>query len=225
MTRERQKGLEKHYRIGQAAEIIGLTPANFRTHIKNGKVLATKTPGGHWRIAESELFRLIGRPQVKNETINTCVIYARVSSQKQKVAGNLERQTIRLRGFARDQQLTVLDVITDVGSGLNEKRKGLAKLFKLAREQQMSHVLIEFRDRLTRFGYRFITDYFLLNGIEVIVKEEEDKESLKDSDLNKELVDDLIAIIHSFSGRLYGRRSAEFRKIKRCIKQAAEKVD
>ncbi|MHA2297038.1 MAG: helix-turn-helix domain-containing protein [Candidatus Hodarchaeales archaeon] len=123
MTRERQKGLEKHYRIGQAAKIIGLTPANFRAHIKAGKILATRTPGGHWRISESELFRLIGRPHVKNEVINTCVIYARVSSQKQKDAGNLERQIDRLSEFARDQQLTVLDTIADVGNGLNENRK------------------------------------------------------------------------------------------------------
>ncbi|MHA2298913.1 MAG: hypothetical protein ACXAEU_10315 [Candidatus Hodarchaeales archaeon] len=47
MRRERQKGLEKHYWIGQAAEIIGLIPANFHAYIKTGKILATKTPGRH----------------------------------------------------------------------------------------------------------------------------------------------------------------------------------
>jgi predicted site-specific integrase-resolvase len=100
-----------------------------------------------------------------------------VSSQKQKDAGNLERQVERLREFARNQQLIVLDIIADVESGLNENRKGIIKLFKLVRERQMSHVLIEFRDRLTRFDYRYVADYLLLNGIEVTVKEEMDKKA------------------------------------------------
>ena len=67
--------------MDKATEILGLAPVNIQTHIKAGKILAAmKTPGGHWRIAESELFRLIGRPLVMNEKTNTCVIYARVSS-------------------------------------------------------------------------------------------------------------------------------------------------
>ena len=48
-------------RHGQAAEILGLTPVNTQTHIKAGKILAIKTPGGYWRIAENKIFRLIGR--------------------------------------------------------------------------------------------------------------------------------------------------------------------
>lgn len=223
MTGGKPSGLEKHYRIGQAAEILGLAPVNIRTHIKAGKIAATKTPGGHWRIAKSELLRLIGRPLVKQGKTNACVIYARVSSQKQKEAGNLQRQVERLHKFARDQQLDILDSIKEVGSGLDENRKGLIKLFRLAREQQMNYVLIEFRDRLTRSGYRYITDYLLLNGVEVFVKENETKQGLTDEDLNTELVEDPIAIISSFSGKLYDPRSAQFRKLRQCAQQIGEK--
>ena len=69
-----------------------------------------------------------------NEKTNTCVIYARVLSYKQKETGNLERQVERLKEFAREQQFAVLDIIKDVGSGLNENRKGLVKLFRFTRE-------------------------------------------------------------------------------------------
>jgi putative resolvase len=117
--------------------------------LKNGTIQAVRTPGGHWRIPERELLRLTGQGSRGNEGV---VIYARVSSPKQKQAGYLDRQVERLQQFAKDQQFPVLQIITEVGSGLNDKRKGLHKLFRLAQEQQMRAVLIEFRDRLTRFG-------------------------------------------------------------------------
>lgn len=101
---------------------------------------------------------------------------------------------------------------------MNENRKGLVELFRFTREQHMSYFLIEFRDRLTRFGYRYIIDYLLLNGVEVSVKEEGKNEGLRDDDLNKELIEDLIAIIYPFLGKYYGCRSAKFREIRNCVK-------
>jgi putative resolvase len=105
-----------------------------------------------------------------------------------------------LQEFTREQQFDVLDIIKDVGIGLNENRKGLVKLFRFTREQHMSYVLIEFRDRLTRFGYRYFMDYLLLKGGEVSVKEEGKNEGLIDRNLNKKLIEDLIATIYSVSG-------------------------
>ncbi|MHA2273511.1 MAG: IS607 family transposase [Candidatus Hodarchaeales archaeon] len=208
--------LEKHYRIGQAAEVLGLSIPNLRLYLQNGTIQAVRTPGGHWRIPERELLRLTGQP---SRGIEGVVIYARVSSQKQKQAGNLDRQVERLQQFAENQQLTVIKTITDVGSGINDKRKGLKKLFRLAHDQRMTTVLIEFRDRLTRFGYRYVTDYLAAYGVEVIVTTPLTAQNANDQALNQELVDDLIAIIYSFSGKLYGRCSAHFRKLRRCVKK------
>jgi putative resolvase len=208
--------LEKHYRIGQAAEVLGLSIPNLRLYLKNGTIEAVRTPGGHWRIPERELLRLTGQDSRRIEGI---VIYARVSSQKQKQAGNLDRQVECLQQFAKDQQLPVLQTITDVGSGINDKRKGLSKLFRLAQEQRMSAILIESRDRLTRFGYRYVRDYLAASGVEVIVTNSLTSQPATDQALNQELVEDLIAIIYSFSGKLYGRRSARFRKLRRCVKE------
>ncbi|MFW9992187.1 MAG: IS607 family transposase [Candidatus Odinarchaeota archaeon] len=225
MNRTSDKRLEKHYRIGQAAEILGLTPENLRLHLRAGKVAAIRTPGGHWRIPETELLRLTGHSTESihrdNARSKSCVIYARVSSQKQAEAGHLNRQVTRLLEFAANQQLEVLETITDIGSGLNESRKGLLKIFKLAREHAMDHVVVEFRDRLTRFGFQFIAECLSLNSVHVLIKEDTLAIDSNDPDLNKELVEDLISIIYSFSGKLYGRRSAKFRKLKKCVEQVS----
>ncbi len=78
---------------------------------------------------------------------------------------------------------------------------------------------------MTRFGYRYIIDYLLLNGVEVSAKEERKNEGLIDEDLNKELIKDLITIIYSFSGKYYSYRSAKFREIRNCVKLAVEKEE
>ena len=80
-------------------------------------------------------------------------------------------------------------------------------------------MLIEFRDRLTRLGYRYVTEYLAASGVEVIVTNSLNSQTATDQALNQELVEDLIAIIYSFSGKLYGRRSARFRKLRRCVKE------
>ncbi|MFX0095287.1 MAG: IS607 family transposase [Candidatus Hodarchaeota archaeon] len=223
MSRLKHEKLEKHYRIGEAAKILGLAPINLRGHIKAGHIRAIRTPGGHFRIPESELLRLTGHPsegEGEDERKKNCVIYARVSSQEQVKAGKLDRQVERLHKYAWDNQLNVIDVITDVGSGLSETRKGITKLFKHTQAHNMDYVLIEFRERLARYGYRYIRDYLASNEVEILVKEADEKVEGRDEDLNKELVEDLISIIYSFSGKLYGRRSAKFRELRRCVEQA-----
>lgn len=210
------KRLEKHYSIGKAAEILGMSRDTLRPHLNSGKVKGIKTPGGQWRIPESELLKLTGQD---TEQENACVIYARVSSQKQKKAGNLDRQVERLQEYAQTQGWPIKAVIKEVGGGLNETRKGLTRVFKLARARQMTKVLIEFPDRLARSGRHYIIEHLALNNVEVVIKDESDNHLKQDKDLNQELVDDLIAIIYSFSGKLYGRRSAKFRKLKKCVQQ------
>ena len=208
--------LEKHYSIGKAAEVLGMTRDTLRPHLKSGKIKGIKTPGGQWRIPESELLKWTGHHIEQKEA---CVIYARVSSQKQKKAGNLDRQVERLQEFANNHGWQIKAVIKEVGGGLSETRKGLARVFKLAREGQMTKVLIEFPDRLARAGRHYIIEYLALNNVEVVIKDESENHLKQDKDLNKELVDDLMAIIYSFSGKLYGRRSAKFRKLKKCVQQ------
>ena len=137
------------------------------------------------------------------------VVYARVSSADQK--DDLERQKNRLIEFARSQGYEDVIVLEDVASGLNEKRRGLGKLFDLVANGEVEVVFITYKDRLTRFGFSYIERFFSSHGVSIHVV---------NGEANKELVEDLIAIVTSFAGRLYGMRSHKKRKVVETLGQA-----
>jgi predicted site-specific integrase-resolvase len=99
-------------------------------------------------------------------------------------------------------------VIEDIASGLNEDRKGLNKLFKLVTERQIETVFITYKDRLTRFGFKYLEAFFSSYGCRI---EAVDPEEVKEP--QQELVEDLIAIVTSFAGRIYGARSHKKRRV------------
>jgi len=93
-------------------------------------------------------------------------------------------------------------IIEDIGSGLNDNRKGLNKLIKLILEGKVNRVIISYKDRLTRFGFNYIKQICDYNNVEIIVVSREER----NESLEVELAEDIISIIHSFSGKLYGMR-------------------
>jgi putative resolvase len=156
-----------------------------------GKIKYIKTPGGKYRYPESEIRRLLGEQMPRGKA----VVYARVSSADQKE--DLERQKQRLTEHARSKGYQDIEVIDDIASGLNENRKGLNKLFKLVTERQIEAVFIAYKDRLTRFGFKYLEAFFSSYGCRI---ETIDSEEIKQP--QEELVEDLIAIVTSFAGRI-----------------------
>jgi len=132
--------------------------------------------------------------------------YARVSSNAQK--DDLERQVEYLR------QRGVQEVITDIGSGLNEKRKGFLRLLDRVLHNEVDKVVILYEDRLTRFGFDTLKKVFEAHGTTIEVLNQADAKPPQE-----ELVEDLITIISHFSGKLYGMRSS---KQKEVVKRAKE---
>lgn len=163
-------------------------------------------------IPESELKRFLGE---KPREIRA-IIYARVSSHKQEKDGNLDRQIERLRNYCSARGYKVVDVITDVTSGLKEDRSGLQKLFDMAERHQIDVVVVEFRDRLTRFGFDYLKRYFESHGVRVEVVEETEKGYME------ELIEDFVTIVISFAGRIYGKRSQKFKKIKKVVEEVVK---
>lgn len=218
---------EKHYRMHEGAEILGLSLPTIRQMIRRGELYASRTTGGHRRVPKSELERLLGK-KIQTNKLSTeplyAVLYARVSSKKQQNMGNLDRQVERLQTFAQEQRYTIVATITDVGSGLNEQRKGLQRLLRMAEAQQMRFIIIEFRDRLARFGYKYLEQIFRMSNIIVVTKEGTKENFSTEEGYMKELVDDLTAIIYSFSGKLYGYRSAQFKVAKHCAKHLKQEL-
>jgi len=114
----------------------------------------------------------------------------------------------------------VVDVITDVASGLKTDRKGLLKLFGYAVSRQINVVVVTYRDRLTRFGFEYLEYFFKQYVVRTEVAFGEEPE-----DAHQELVKDLIEVVTSFAGKLYGMRSHRKKKLVDGFKKLLEGVE
>ncbi len=206
---------EKLYRTREVAELLNISVSGVKKWIKEGKIHAIRV-GRFWMIPESEVRRILSG--VKSVEVRA-VIYARVSSHKQKKEGNLDRQVERLRSYCSAKGYKVVDVVTDVASGLKEDRNGLQKLFKIVESRQVDVVVVEFKDRLTRFGFEYLKRYFESHGVKVEVVEETERGYME------ELIEDFVAIVISFAARIYGKRSQKFRKIKKAVEEVVSNDD
>ena len=198
--------------IGMAAKMIGVCIKTLRRWEKQKRINCFRTIGNHRRFAIQEIHRILKnmggeRIIVKKSQDNNCALYGRVSSHKQKKRGDLEAQINALKTYCKDNSFHVSNIYKDLGSGLNTNRKGFWRLIRDAKKGLFSYVIVNFKDRLTRFGFRYVEenlDEFNVNIIAV--------NKLENKALETELVEDLVSIIQSFSGRLYGMRSHKNKK-------------
>ncbi|WP_236153724.1 IS607 family transposase, partial [Lactobacillus delbrueckii] len=93
-------------------------------------------------------------------------------------------------------------IIQDVGSGLNYKKKGLTELINMICKKQCERVVVNYQDRLVRFGFEMIETICQANDVELVVINQTDN-----VDPNSELVENVLSIITVFSAKLYGKRS------------------
>lgn len=135
------------------------------------------------------------------------VIYARVSSHDQKMHGDLDRQIQFLIQETPDLQNPL--ILSEIGSGLNDKRKKLQELLKMVMNDEVNRVFITYRDRLTRFGFNYLETIFKAKGVEIIVVNQESSTL----SVEEELVNDMMSLMASFSGKLYGMRSKHKRNL------------
>ncbi|RLE89970.1 MAG: IS607 family transposase [Thermoprotei archaeon] len=206
--------MERLYKVSEVARMLNVSSVAVRKWIKSGKLRA-KRIGKLWMIPESELRRFLGE---KPSEVRA-VIYARVSSHKQKKDGNLDRQIERLRNYCSAKGYKVVEVVTDVASGLKEDRNGLQKIFNMVEKHQVDVVVVEFKDRLTRFGFVYLKRYFESHGVRIEVAEETEKGYME------ELIEDFVTIVISFAGRIYGKRSQKFRRIKKVVEEVVSNDD
>ena len=200
----------------EVCQRLGISYATLSRWVREGKIKAIRTAGGKFRVPESEVRRIAEGLPVSREV--RAVVYARVSSSDQR--SDLERQVQYLTEYCASKGYKVIDVLRDVASGLKTDRKGLLKLFNYVVNRQVDVVVIAYRDRLTRFGFEYLEHFFKQYGVEIeVVFGEEPK------DAYQELVEDLIEIVTSFAGRLYGMRSNKKKKLVEGFKELLEGVE
>ncbi|MGJ7922602.1 IS607 family transposase [Neobacillus sp. LXY-4] len=211
--------MEKLYRMNEAAKILGVTVKTLQRWDHSGKATFIRTPKGQRRLPESEINRLKGNSS-KKERNKHLAIYARVSSHEQKTKGDLQRQIEFIKSKMDMTSFNQVTIFEDVGSGLNDKRKGLVKIMKLAEAGLITDLAIRYRDRLTRFGFHYLQTYFESHQVKLQILDDQ----IDDKPLQEELVEDLIAIITSFSGKLYGIRSHKNKIVEKKVKEVLEDV-
>ncbi len=127
-------------------------------------------------------------------------LYARVSSHDQR--HDLERQVARLTAWGTAHGFRVDEVVTEVGSGLNGKRR---KLLAVLANAQVTAIIVEHRDRLARFGIEAITAALAASGRRLLV--------VDPAECSDDLVRDMIEVLTSLCARLYGQRGARNRAL------------
>ena len=154
-------------------------------------------------------------PDPSEQKGTKAAIYARVSSAENRP--NLDTQAERLGQYATARGWQVIDVVKETGSGVNDHRKKLEKL--LRKSDSWDILVVEHKDRLTRFGFHYIDTLLIQLGkrVEVVNLADNDKE---------DLVQDLVAVIYSFSARMYGLRRSKRRteRLLACLEQEAATV-
>lgn len=136
------------------------------------------------------------------------VTYARVSSSENKI--NLESQSQRLIQFCNAKGWTTSENIQEIGSGLNDNRKKLLKVFQ---ENKATKIVVEHKDRLTRFGFNFVTELCNKFGCEIIV--------INNVDGQEDVIQDFVSIITSYCAKIYGKSRSK-RKTEQLIKKLKE---
>ena len=192
------------YKVGEVCELINVTPQTFRRYDKEGIIKTFRTDGNHRMVYRDELLSFLdARGLLFDDTVQSRkdVVYARVSSHDQKQHGDLDRQALFLiENIPASKNLVVLK---EVGSGLNDKRSQIQTLIKMVCNNEVETVYVTYKDRLTRFGYNYLETVFASHGTRIaVIKDEGEAKSVQ-----MELVEDMMSLVASFSGKLYGMRS------------------
>ncbi len=125
-------------------------------------------------------------------------LYARVSSSDQR--NDLDRQVARLVEYATGSGISPTAVVSEIGSGLNGHR---SKLLRRLGDKEIGTIVVEHRDRLARFGVEYLEAALSAQGRILIV--------VDDTEVDDDLVRDMVEVLTWFCARLYGRRSAKRR--------------
>jgi predicted site-specific integrase-resolvase len=196
------------YKPQEFAEMIGVSVKTLQRWDTSGKLKSNRSPTDRRYYTHKQYVDYTGESQTKH---GKTIIYTRVSTTNQK--DDLNNQIEFLKQYANAKGMIVDEIFEDIGSGLNYNRKKWNKLIDDCMQGEIKTILVAHKDRFIRFGYEWFEKFLKLNGVEIIVVNNEKLSP------QEELVNDLISVIHVFSCKIYG-----LRKYKKRIKEDDEIV-
>lgn len=198
--------MENYLKIGEAAEYLNVTEDALRKWEQKNLIKPYRTVGNQRRYTKKMLDQALVGYNSKNDLPTKLTIgYCRVSSAHQKE--DLQRQIAIVQTYC-EKQGKPFKIIQDVGSGLNYEREGFLKLIHMICQKQCDEIIVNYQDRLARFGFELIKTICDENQVKLTVINQTQVE-----DPNQELVDDVLSIITVFSAKLYGKRSHRNEKV------------
>ena len=208
------KDLKKEvYKLGEVAKFVGVTNGTLRRWENLGKVKFSKTDYGTRSLTKDKLIELLKANNLWSDEIECLqkkdVIYCRVSSHDQKKHGDLDRQIQFL--IKTNNDLINPVILSEVGSGLNDKRKQFQKLLRMVLNNEVSRIFITYEDRLTRFGFEYLKTMCEMHGTEIIVVKNNVDVDVKNS-IEQELIDDIKSLMTTFSRKISKTRNKQNKK-------------
>jgi len=194
----------------KAREILQITNKTLRIWDKENKIETIRTPSNIRRYSLRSIQEIISWAHSPLPEKKVC--YCRVSSPKQM--DDLERQQDFFRSNYPDHEL-----VTDIGSGINWKRKGLKTLLERAMRHDISEIVVAHRDRLCRFAFELLEWIFQRNKVKLVVLDQTENESG-----DNELADDILSIVHVYSCRKMGKRRYACKKDKTVSESTSEEA-
>ena len=197
---------------GQDTTEVGVSISTLRRWESEGKLVPQRTKGNQRRYSAEQIMGLVRRVTPKPDRIT--LAYARVSSADQKK--DLERQKTVLEMYCAAQGWN-FELISDLGSGMNYRKKGLQSLQQKLLNGKIERLVITHKDRLLRFGAELIFSVCEMKGVEVVIVNKGEEASFEE-----DLAKDVLEIITVFSARLYGSRSKKNQKLINGMKKAVK---
>lgn len=196
--------VKNSYKTGEVAKLLNVSNRTIQNYDRDGKLKVHRTENNRRCIMRDDLLTFLdshGLLLDDESHSRRDVIYARVSSHDQAKNGDLDRQALFLVESVGNLHNPL--ILKEVGSGLNDKRKCLHTLISMVCNNEVSKVYITYKDRLTRFGYSYLETMFKAHDTDIVVVQN----SEESKSVQEELVEDMMSLIASFSGKLYGMRS------------------
>ena len=189
--------------ISKAAEMVGVTVKTLQRWEREGRLVPVARTKTNRRVYAIEQVRTFQGLRTVGHVPTHVIAYCRVSSPAQKP--DLHKQRVVLEQFCAARGLANLEVMTEIGGGLNFTRKKFVALMQAIEVREVQALVIAHKDRLVRFGFVWFAEFCASHGCELLVLKQETLSP------EQEMVQDLMTIVHCFSSRLSGLRN--YRKV------------
>ncbi|EJC11552.1 putative transposase OrfA [Helicobacter pylori Hp P-16] len=178
----------------EVLKILKISRVTLWKYVKSGKIRVKQEPNGYYIYNDSDVYSLAG---IEDGRLN--VVYARISTQKQKQ--DLQNQIENCISFINAKGISVDSIYSDIKSGMSLDRKGFMELLNAVMAFKIKAVYISYKDRLARLSYELVEKLFSDYGTKIVIINQCESISLE-----QELFEDIMQTIHSFSMKMYSKR-------------------